>query len=95
MRVLALLQVPADARQPTSLQKQEQLALLRRALAASRRDVHLHEAYQDLRLQGPDADRAGLVSEYDGIRARGPAGSPNRPLTPDAGIGHMVPGGVQ
>lgn len=67
MKVLALLQVPADARQPTSVQKQEQLALLRRALGASGRDVHLHEAYQDIRLQGPDADRAGLVSEYEAL----------------------------
>jgi len=72
MKVLALLQVPADARQPTSLQKQEQLALLRRALAASGRDVHLHEAYQDLRLQGPDADRAGLVSEYEALLSKNP-----------------------
>jgi thiol-disulfide isomerase/thioredoxin len=72
VRVLDALRAPADATQSTAEHKTEQLAALRRALVAAPRDVHLHEAYQRLRLQGPDADRAGLVSEYEALLVKNP-----------------------
>jgi len=72
MKVLDSLQAPADASQSTAEHKKQQLAVLRRALIAAPRDVHLHEAYQRLRLQGPDADRAGLVSEYEALLLKNP-----------------------
>ncbi len=52
--------------------KDVQLALLRRALAGSPRDAYLHEAYQRIRLQGPDVDRAGLVSEDEALLVKNP-----------------------
>lgn len=64
-KILDQLNTPYDAHLPAVQRNQMDLALLRKAIAAAPGDVQLHEAYQDLRLQGLDSNRPALIAEYE------------------------------
>ena len=71
-KVLESLQVPPDAHLSSAATNEQRVALVKKALATSPRDVALHEAYQKLRLEPIDADRPALVGEYDALLQKNP-----------------------
>jgi len=71
-KVLEVLEVPGDERMAVAVRREEQVALVRRALVTSPRDVDLHEAYQRLRLAGSALERPALIGEYESLVQKNP-----------------------
>jgi hypothetical protein len=68
--VLEQVEVPDDARLPAARRQELKLRLLRKALSATPADISLHEAYQAVRLDGLEINRAAVVAEYEQLLAR-------------------------
>ena len=70
--VLEQLEVPDDARLPAARRQELKLGLMRKALSAAPADISLHEAYQAVRLDELEINRAAVVAEYEQLLARNP-----------------------
>lgn len=70
--ILDQLRQPDDLRLSAAERKEQQVALLRKALQAVTDDIPLNEAYQDLQIGRIGDGRAALMAEYDQLLAEHP-----------------------
>jgi thiol-disulfide isomerase/thioredoxin len=72
LRILDELQTPDDMRLSAVDRTARKIALLRRAINIAPNDVFLHEEYQRIRIGGMEADRPGVIEEYEKLLAQHP-----------------------
>jgi thiol-disulfide isomerase/thioredoxin len=71
--ILDQLRQPDDLRLSAAERKEQQVALLRKALQAAADDISLNEAYQDLQIGRIGDERAALIAEYDQLLVKHPS----------------------
>ena len=89
-RVLEQLQVPADMRLGVAERQAARVALLRKAIATSPRDVFLHEAYQRARFGGVESNRQAVIEEYEALLAMNPRDAVFLYLAANAQVGRRT-----
>lgn len=71
-KVLEQLEIPDDVRQPAAHRQELKLELLRKGISGAPADIHLHEAYQAIRLGKTAIDRPVIIAEYKQLLAKNP-----------------------
>ncbi len=89
-KVLEQIEVPADMRLPAADRQNQKIAVLRRALTTSPKDVFLHEAYQRVRINGVESNRESVITEYESLLAKSPRDSVFLYLAANAQVGHKT-----
>jgi tetratricopeptide (TPR) repeat protein len=89
-KVLEQLEVPDDLRLPAAERQNQKIAVLRRALTTSPRDVFLHETYQRVRIAGLEINRESVIAEYEKLLAKNPQDPVFLYLAANAQVGHKT-----
>ncbi len=89
-KVVQQLQIPDDLRLPAAERQNQKLAVLRRALTTSPRDVFLHETYQSVRIAGLEINRESVIAEYEKLLAKNPQDPVFLYLAANAEVGHKT-----
>src|ERR1035438_10239410 len=72
LRTLDEPQTPDDMRLSAADRTARRIALLKKAIDTAPNDVFLHEEYQRIRIGGMEADRPGVIEEYEKLLAKHP-----------------------
>lgn len=89
-KVVQQLEVPDDLRLPAAERQNRKIAVLRRALTTSPRDVFLHETYQSVRIAGLEINRGSVIAEYETLLAKNPQDPAFLYLAANAQVGHKT-----
>ncbi len=89
-KVVEQLEVPDDLRLPAAERQSQKIAVLRRALTTSPKDVFLHETYQRIRIAGLEINREPIIAEYENLLAKNPRDPVFLYLAANAQVGHKT-----
>lgn len=89
-KVVEQLEVPDDLRLPAAERQNQKIAVLRRALARSPKDVFLHEAYQRVRIAGLESNRESVIAEYENLLTKNQRDPVFLYLAANAQVGHKT-----